>query len=265
MPYISEENHDEDPEVQVAVSSNGTASEKMRTMIVNHGRPLVYKAIATFVEELRAGGPITAAGAGAGAGAAGGGASTTKNDKETATTTPTITADGGTQQPSETTTTTTPATAPPPLPQPAVKTSSFGASRSIEITENYFASCKDIYECFTDTGRVRAYTGSAAEIDATPGGAFSMFGGSIEGTFLELQPHSRIDMNWRFSSWPDGAFSRVVITLEEAVKGSVTLVLKQTEIPDADRYGNHDVLGMTQAGWKQQVLLRIRQVFGYGA
>ena len=72
-------------------------------------------------------------------------------------------------------------------------------------------------------------------------------------------------MDWRFSSWPDGDTSRVLISLEEKEKGSVTLHLKQIGVPEADRYGNHDVLSMTQAGWKQQVLLRIRQVFGFGA
>ena len=38
----------------------------------------------------------------------------------------------------------------------------------------------------------------------------------------------------------------------------------QTGIPDADRFGNHDVVGVTEAGWRQQVFDRIRRVFGYG-
>jgi activator of HSP90 ATPase len=91
-----------------------------------------------------------------------------------------------------------------------------------------------------------------------------MFGGSIEGTFTALKPHSELEMDWRFSSWPDGSLSKVKITLDEAEKGSVTLTLKQTGIPDTDRFGNHDVVNMTQAGRKQQVFSRMKQVFGYG-
>jgi activator of HSP90 ATPase len=251
VPYISEENHDEDPEVQISVSNGDGPAEKMRTLIVNQGRPLIYKAIATFVKELSVGGPLKPGSASAAAAeAAAVAAASTGSATDKATKDPAAAAASAVEA----------KTAAAPA---AVKKN--GSNRSIEITENYYASCKDLYECFTDTNRVRAFTGSPAEINATPGGSFSMFGGSIEGTFRELTPHSTIKMDWRFSSWPDGAVSRVVISLEEKEKGSVTLHLKQSGIPDADRYGNHDVLNMTQAGWKQQVLLRIRQVFGFGA
>lgn len=232
-PYISEENHDEDPEVQVSVSSGGAVGEKVRALVVADGRPVVYKAVATFVADLRAGGPIARDGAGA----------------------------GGEAAPAPKPSAPAPAPAAPDKPPPP-KSSSFG--RSIEITESFFASSADIYECFTDNNRVRAYTGSAAAIDARPGGAFSLFNGSIEGTFVALAPPSHIEMDWRFASWPDGAASRVVIDLEEESKGAVTLRLRQTGIPEADRFGNHDVVAMTQAGWKGQVLTRMRQVFGYG-
>lgn len=40
--------------------------------------------------------------------------------------------------------------------------------------------------------------------------------------------------------------------------------LAQTGIPDADRFGHHDVVGTVEAGWRQQVFDRIRRVFGYG-
>jgi activator of HSP90 ATPase len=244
VPYISEENHDEDPEVQISVKTGDGPAEKMRTLIVHHGRPKIYKAIRTFVKELSVGGPLKPGSESAAAAAAAAAGSTDKAKEKT----PSVAE--------------IKAAAPTTAPTAARKN---GTSRSIEITENYYASCKDLYECFTDTNRVRAYTASVAEINATPGGSFSMFGGSIEGTFRELIPYSSIAMDWRFSSWPDGATSRVVISFEEREKGSVMLQLKQTGIPESDRYGNHDVLNMTQAGWKQQVLLRIRQVFGFGA
>ena len=38
----------------------------------------------------------------------------------------------------------------------------------------------------------------------------------------------------------------------------------QTGIPDADSFGHHDVVGVVEAGWRQQVFGRIRQIFGYG-
>lgn len=38
----------------------------------------------------------------------------------------------------------------------------------------------------------------------------------------------------------------------------------QTGIPEADRYGHHDIVNATEVGWRQQVFDRIRKVFGYG-
>jgi activator of HSP90 ATPase len=92
----------------------------------------------------------------------------------------------------------------------------------------------------------------------------SMFGGSIQGIFRELIPHSRIVMDWRFSNWTDDVYSRVEVDIEEASKGDVRLKLRQSGIPSSDRYGNHDVQGTTLHGWRMQVFQRIRQVFGYG-
>ena len=57
---------------------------------------------------------------------------------------------------------------------------------------------------------------------------------------------------------------QVTITIEEKDKGNTVLRLLQTGIPEQDRFGHHDVVGTTEAGWKNQVFHRIRAVFGYG-
>lgn len=66
------------------------------------------------------------------------------------------------------------------------------------------------------------------------------------------------------SNWEDGVFSRLELVFDEPDRGNALVTLKQTGIPDADRFGNHDVVGVTEAGWKNQVFGRIRAVFGYG-
>lgn len=57
---------------------------------------------------------------------------------------------------------------------------------------------------------------------------------------------------------------QVTIDIQEPEKGSTVVELTQTGIPDADAFGNHDVVGVTEAGWRNQVFGRIRMVFGYG-
>ncbi|KAK2079203.1 hypothetical protein QBZ16_002894 [Prototheca wickerhamii] len=212
VPYISEENHDEDPEVTVTVSAeagaDAKAAEVARGLVVDHGRPVVHRALATFVRELRAGAPAAAE-------------------------------------------------AKPAAPQKRDR-------RRIELRESFYASASDIYDCFTNGVRMQAYTQSPAQVDAREGGAFSLFGGSVQGSFRELRPGSRIVMDWRFSNWADGDSSLVTIEISEPEKGNTHLHLVQTGIPEADRFGHHDVVGLAQAGWANQIFHRIRQVFGYG-
>ena len=253
LPYISEENHDEDPEVLVTATTEGEAGEKMRNLVVRYGRPIVYKAIAAFIKDLHAGGPVKRGDDSITNGShdvcEGQPADASKSDMDSSDTA----ADAGkiSQDASESKRST------------ETRKQSKGPG-SITITETFFCSPKDLYECFTETGKIRAYTGSAADVEPREGGKLSMFGGSVEGSYKRLEPHNRLEMDWRFNSWPDGCLSNVVLKFEENERGTTMLTLHQTNIPDQDRYGNHDVLGMTQAGWKQQVLLRIRHVFGFG-
>jgi hypothetical protein len=56
----------------------------------------------------------------------------------------------------------------------------------------------------------------------------------------------------------------VVIDIDESEPGHTKLSLTQTGIPEEDKYGNHDVVGTTENGWKNLIFYKIRAVFGYG-
>ncbi|EFN53803.1 hypothetical protein CHLNCDRAFT_53624 [Chlorella variabilis] len=286
MPYISEENHDEDPELQarcgssscaggalawaaagggpppvaadlpgrgshVAVTSEGPAAQKAKEAILSSGKKVIYDAVATFVQELRAGGPMRsgvaqpkaapAQSVDAAVAAAAGEANGSSAPAAAAATQPVAAAE-------KENATETPA----------------GSGHSIELREKFFAGAAELFECFTVAPRMMAFSQSPAEAQPQPGGRFSMFGGSVQGVYREVQPNSRILLDWRFSNWEDGVFSRLELCFDEPDKGNTTVTLKQTGIPDADRFGNHDVVGVTEAGWRQQVFDRIRRVFGYG-
>jgi activator of HSP90 ATPase len=55
-----------------------------------------------------------------------------------------------------------------------------------------------------------------------------------------------------------------VLTLEEPEEGTTVLKLVQKGVPKEDRFGNGDVVESTAQGWQNQILQRIRAVFGYG-
>lgn len=239
VPYISEENHDEDPEVNVTVSTDGKvdakSAETARELVVKHGRSIVHQTLARFVKELREGGPVAK-----------------EDGSSAAEPAPALRSAPSTSEPAATA-------------KPATRASQRGRDRRrIEIKESFYASASDIYDCFTNGAKMQAYTQSPAQVDAKEGGSFSLFGGSVQGTFRELRPPNRVVMGWRFSNWADGDTSLVTIDISEPDRGNTVVTLVQTDIPEMDRFGHHDVVGLAQAGWTNQIFHRIRQVFGYG-
>ncbi|PSC70108.1 activator of 90 kDa heat shock ATPase-like protein 1 [Micractinium conductrix] len=245
LPYVSEENHDEDPEMQVATSTEGPAAQKVRAAILAGGKKVVHDAIAVFVKELREGGPMRS-------GAVQPKAAPAKPvDAVAAAEVPAAAAAQQQQQ----------KTAAEPK---AAVAAGGGSGNSVELKGRFYAGAADLYECFTVPQRIMAYTQSPAEAAPQPGGKLSMFGGSVQGVYRELSPNQRIVMDWRFSNWEEGAWSRVELRFEEPDKGNTLVTMKQTGIPDADAFGNHDVVGVAEAGWRGQVFERIRRVFGFG-
>jgi uncharacterized protein YndB with AHSA1/START domain len=82
----------------------------------------------------------------------------------------------------------------------------------------------------------------AAEIDAQPGGAFSLFGGHISGRIIELIPDQRIVQVWRAGDWAAGLYS--IARFELIKEGTGTrLVFDHTGFPNGQ--AKH-----LAAGWK---------------
>jgi activator of HSP90 ATPase len=103
------------------------------------------------------------------------------------------------------------------------------------------ASPQRIYNALLDSKQFAAFSGQPAQIDPKPGGAFSMFGGLIEGRNLELVPNQRIVQGWRPASWESGIYS--IVKFELKPQGSdTTVVLDHSSFP----LGNFDHL---TEGW----------------
>jgi len=136
------------------------------------------------------------------------------------------------------------------------KSSTISSSTSFTITEKFVCSCKDLYDTLLLAPRVRAYAGGDSTISPDIGNKFKLFGGSVEGEIIELVPYSRIVQKWRFSSLPKGHYSIVKIELEEK-SGKTILKLEQSGVPDEDRE-------RTEAGWRENFWRRIKGIFGYG-
>jgi len=54
------------------------------------------------------------------------------------------------------------------------------------------------------------------------------------------------------------------LVIDEPESGVTIIKLKQTDVPEEDRYGNSTVVENTERGWKELIFQRIRAVFGFG-
>ena len=97
------------------------------------------------------------------------------------------------------------------------------------------ASAKKVYDALTNAKTFSALSGGApAEIDATAGGSFSLFGGQIGGRNIELVPGKRVVQAWRAGNWAEGVYSVARFELTEE-GGATRIVFDQAGFPDAAR------------------------------
>lgn len=233
FPYVADENAgDDDVEFRATVPPGGDAAAA--AAFAAAAKPVLVPRVLAFVAKLAAGGPDAEGDLGGGDGA---GKQVTPAASK-------------------------PAPKPRP-PKPATGTPD-APTTTVTVVEKFYARPADIYDALTSPPRVMAFTQAPAEVEPRPGGAFRLFAGAVDASFVELSPPNRLILDWRFKDWAEGALSRVIIDLAEPSEGTTIATVTHTGVPTLDRHGNGGVAGTVEAGWRGQVLGRLRQVFGYG-
>ena len=110
------------------------------------------------------------------------------------------------------------------------KSTSFD-TRELRVDDTFKCPRSELFQAFTDINMVKAFTqNSASQYDCQQGGKFSLFGDNITGSFLDIIPYERIDMLWRFKSWPAEHYSHVSLIFEEDTE-QTKLIVQQTGVP----------------------------------
>ncbi|HEY5078352.1 MAG TPA: SRPBCC domain-containing protein [Opitutaceae bacterium] len=131
-------------------------------------------------------------------------------------------------------------------PAEAAPTPTSPARASLHYEASFNGGPERIYGVLTDPKQFAAMTGRAAVIDATEGGAFSLFGGLIVGRNVELVPGRRVVQAWRPTHWDAGVYS--IVKFEFTADGATTkMALDHTGFPVAEA----DSL---DSGWKGHYL-----------
>jgi len=153
------------------------------------------------------------------------------------------------------TTTTTTTTKSSPATVVTIKKSGIRTA-TVKAQDKFICRPVDLFHCFTEANRVKAYAGGDAQINAEKGGKFNLFSGVVSGENVEVVFPTKIIQKWRFSSWPENHYSIVTIEFEDK-NGKTALKLEQTGVPEEDKE-------RTEAGWQENFFKRIKGIFGYG-
>lgn len=110
-------------------------------------------------------------------------------------------------------------------------------TRDLTIEDTFKCSRPELFQTFTDVNRVRAFTqNSVSKYESQQNGQFSLFGDNITGTFLDIVPYDRIEMLWRFKSWPKEHYSHVILRFHDETD-ETKIVVQQIGVP-AQFYDN---------------------------
>lgn len=116
------------------------------------------------------------------------------------------------------------------------------------------ASPARVFEVITRADAFSRMSGGApAEIDAADGGAFSLFGGMIQGRNLECVPATRVVQAWRPKTWAPGLYSLVRFDLRADGDGT-RVSLEHIGYPEDQR--EH-----LASGWQANYMEPLRKHF----
>ncbi|KAL2501575.1 Aha1 domain-containing protein [Forsythia ovata] len=243
IPYISDENAGEDPEIKITIKDEGPIGRRLKDAFIAKGKPFVLEKVGEYVDVMAKGGPakeeleVKKVGV--------------KKPSSAAGTASNVGDNSGNNRDSS-------------VKESKKKEKRKEGFKTIKMSEKFSCRARDLYEILMDENRWKGFSQSNARISKEVGGEFSIFDGSVTGTNVELQEAKLIIQNWRFGSWPDGIVSKVCLTFEEPEPGVTVVKLTHTDVPEEDRYGNSTVVENTERGWRDLIFHRIRAVFGFG-
>ena len=129
--------------------------------------------------------------------------------------------------------------------------------KCLNFDEEFKCCASDFYNSLTKEELVSRFTQDKAIVCSKVGGQFSLFGGNVEGEFIELTKDKLIKQTWRFKNWPKSHYSTVTFKIES--KDDCVLVkLSQIDIPDYE-------YEKVKEGWKRFYFEPLRRVFGFGS
>lgn len=130
------------------------------------------------------------------------------------------------------------------------------ATRTIRQVVTFRASPHQVYEMLMDSRKHARLTGSPASVSRRVGGKFTVYGGDLHGTNLELAPDQRVVQSWRadMDGWPKDHYSRATFSLKET-EGNTRLTFTQSGVPE-------ECYDAIKQGWYDYYWTPMQKLFG---
>ncbi|XP_069028767.1 activator of 90 kDa heat shock protein ATPase homolog 1a [Embiotoca jacksoni] len=126
---------------------------------------------------------------------------------------------------------------------------------SFNLKETFRTTADELYRTFIMQEFVQVFTRSPAAVDGRHGGSFQLLDGNVSGQFTKLVPDRRIEMRWRFRTWPSEHYATVLLELDD--RGDETeLRMECRGVPAWEE-------DSTRGGWNRFYFQAIKQTFGY--
>lgn len=122
--------------------------------------------------------------------------------------------------------------------------------KSLHQTYYIKASPDEVFAALTNPALMEEWSASVVEMDPVPGGKFSLWGGDIYGTNIEISPE-KIVQEWTAGDWDKPSI--VTLSIHEAPDGCI-VELDQTGIPDEEF---KDI----SEGWEMYYLGQVQALF----
>lgn len=129
--------------------------------------------------------------------------------------------------------------------------------KDITLSIELNATTQELYDTFMDSEKHSSLISDDATIDPSDDGEFSLWGGSITGTNVELEPPLKIVQKWRYDyeDWPIEYFSEVTFEFEDLGGGRTKLTLTHQGIPESY------VKDITE-GWNDYYFEPLKELYG---
>jgi len=129
----------------------------------------------------------------------------------------------------------------------------------IDLQCDFKCTGMELFNALTQPEMMQIFTQNPVKMegDAKSGTEFTLLGGNIQGSYVEVTPYTKIIQKWRLKSWPAGHFSTVTLTIAQT-KEDTKLYLSQKAVPKKE-------VETTKVGWQRYYFHAIKTSFGFGS